>query len=335
MADQSSSNLHFVVVGQPSDAQSAGYRRTVRSHVTKTQHRRAREATTTKLPYEFVEGSDGRRRKKRSAKGNTESNTSSSSTTPSASTDREENAVEELSSQHAVRQELTRRTTAASLQTSGASGMFSTGAMSLRTIALDDADNDVGMVLSSLRCNVTTVWTLYERHMISQTETWLAQNPEMRDTDHAACLLSFLWQDSTLLNVAMLSGTRKLLDTRGHALHPSELYHLTHLRGRIIQRINTAMTDPVRRISDQMICVVLFFALYELRYTSAGAYKAHMMGLVHMINMRGGIHEIVHYIASMIIFLDRMCSRMIGGEPYANKMRERTTPDMPRITEAP
>lgn len=156
MTDKNSSSLQFVVVERPSDTKRAGYRRKVRSHVATTQHRRAREASSTKATLHFVQGNDGRRSKRKLDKDRLTGSTSSSSAT--TSTAGEEYQAQEISPQDAARQELPRRTTAAALQTCGAGGMFATGAMYLRTIALDDADNDVGMVLNSLRCNVTTVW---------------------------------------------------------------------------------------------------------------------------------------------------------------------------------
>ncbi|KAF2213766.1 hypothetical protein CERZMDRAFT_105790 [Cercospora zeae-maydis SCOH1-5] len=316
MADKNSANLQFVTVEQPSDIKKAGYRRKVRSHVAKTQHRRAREANSTTTAFRFVQGTDGRKTKHRLGK--------------PKRIEVEEYDTEQLSPQDAARQEICRRAAVDALHTNGPGALFASGAMYLRTMALDDADNDVGMVLNSIRCDVSTVWTLYEHYTTSQTQAFLGDNPEMRDRDHAACLLSFLWQDSTLLNVAMLSGTRKLLDSRGHALHTSEAYQLSQLRGRIIRRLNVAMADPVRRISDEVITAVLFFALYELRYTSTDAYNAHMTGLVLLINLRGGIAELrrsVSYIANMVVWCDQMGSRISGREPHAKKMLDCSTSD--------
>ncbi|KAM3414165.1 hypothetical protein BST61_g10823 [Cercospora zeina] len=322
MADTHSSNFEFVVAQQPSDTKKVGYRRKVRSHVTKTQHRRAREANSTKATFRFVQGTDGRKAKQKLGK--------------SKRIEVEECVIEQLSPRDAARQDMCRRAAADALHTNGTGALFASGAMYLRTMALDDADNDVGIVLNSIRCDVSNVWTFYEHYTTSQTQAFLGDNPEMRDQDHAACLLSFLWQDSTLLNVAMLSGTRRLLDARGHALHTSEAYHLSQLRGRIIQRLNVAMDDPVRRISDQMITAVLFFALYELRYTSADAYSAHMSGLMRLINLRGGIAELrrsVSYIANMVVWCDRMGNRISGREPHAKKMLDRSTSDTSRVAE--
>lgn len=150
MTDKNSSDLQFVVVEQPSDTKHAGYRRKVRSHVTKTQHRRAREASSAKASFRFVQGNDGRKSKEKLNKGKRK--------------EVEDHETEKLSPQDAARQELTRRAVAETVHTSGPGALFSTGAMYLRTIALDDADNDVGMVLSSLHCNVTAVWVRFTQY---------------------------------------------------------------------------------------------------------------------------------------------------------------------------
>lgn len=93
MTDNNSAKLQFVVVERPSDTKHAGYRRKVRSHVTKTQHRRAREASSAKAAFHFVQGNDGRRSKQKQDKDKRK--------------EVEDHETEELSPQDAARQELT------------------------------------------------------------------------------------------------------------------------------------------------------------------------------------------------------------------------------------
>ena len=141
----------------PSDSKSAKNRRQIRSHVTKTQHRRAREKHGNKPFVRAFVGADhdGRNKVKwqhevarKEGTVHEEAAAKSSSSGPvRGNAALEESAVDvEYEDEGAV-----------ALPVSPLIKSFSRGNMSFRTFALDDPENDIGVALSHLNYDVASI----------------------------------------------------------------------------------------------------------------------------------------------------------------------------------
>lgn len=143
-------DLEFVVF-DPSDSKSAKNRRQIRSHVTKTQHRRAREKHGNKSFVRAFVGADHDGRNK--VKWQHEVTRGNAAL--------EESAVDvEYQDEEAV-----------ALPVSPLIKSFSRGNMSFRTFALDDPENDIGVALSHLNYDVASILVRSSAILISPVFT--------------------------------------------------------------------------------------------------------------------------------------------------------------------
>ena len=144
---------------------------------------------------------------------------------------------------------------------------------------------------------------------------------------------AFLWRDAILLKIAILLMTRYLLGAqRRRPLYSNELYHVLRMRGLLINNITSSLSDPVRGVSDQLLVAVCLFAAHEFHYVSFEAYNTHMLGLVQMINVRGGMRAIGRsdpYMEKFIVWHDTNMATAAGVEPYHLKVKERTAVPRP------
>ncbi|USW56403.1 hypothetical protein Slin15195_G097220 [Septoria linicola] len=196
--------------------------------------------------------------------------------------------------------------------------------MSTRTFALDDSDNDVGVALNHLGYSFSTILACYDRIVAVQCRDFESHYTEVPRGSSVKQFLSFLWQDAVLLNIATLITTQYLLSMRGRPLHSGEMWHVLHLRGVLLHNINSALSDPIRGVSDQILVAVILFAAHELAYSSVEAYHVHMVGFVQMIDIRGGLAALGRYdpwIEKLIVWHDMNCTKIAGCQPYHLKAK--------------
>lgn len=211
---------------------------------------------------------------------------------------------------------------------------FSRGTMAFQTFALDDPHNVVGRTLNHLQLDVASVWAFYSYVARVQSHNYEQHFPQDGVSRETICtiFLHFVFSDPVVLNLAILLKTRILLQIRGSETHPKHLEHALRFRGYMIRRFNAELSDPVRRISDQMLVAVLMFAVHELHFVSAEAYHVHMNGLVQMINLRGGMAEIGRtdpYLERFLIWHDANASHEAGCEPFCRRVEEPSVLELP------
>lgn len=59
-----------------------------------------------------------------------------------------------------------------------------------------------------------------------------------------------------------------------------------------MRTINEALDDPVRATSDHLIIAVLLLATCEALHGMQESYPVHMLGLMNMVNCRGGLRAL-------------------------------------------
>ena len=99
----------------------------------------------------------------------------------------------------------------------------------------------------------------------------------------------------------------------------SDLVGVVNLENYVVGRVNSALPDGVRAISSQMLATVALCAAYELKHGDPGRFSVHMQGLVHMINLRGGLSAVGSvdpYIRQWLLWLDVNISKLAGTRPY-------------------
>lgn len=141
------------------------------------------------------------------------------------------------------------------------------------------------------------------------------------NTDHATTFDSFLdvvLRDPIPLTTALLITVRHLMLMRGKS-NPRDLYHEHLMRGYLVNRVNAALNDPVRSVSDPIIAAVGLLAIYEVKYGNLKEYHVHMAGLVQMVKLRGGIEEITRqnqFIGGFLIWQDKNSSAIANCQTY-------------------
>lgn len=69
----------------------------------------------------------------------------------------------------------------------------------------------------------------------------------------------------------------------------SNTINVLDLRGFAIRAINSALEDPARATSDQILTAVAQMAAYEAVYGDRSIFHTHMTGLLRMVSLRGGL----------------------------------------------
>lgn len=122
-----------------------------------------------------------------------------------------------------------------------------------------------------------------------------------------------------LLTVALLITIRYRLECLGYRNHAKDFMQVLQLEEFLIRRINAALKQPGRAISDPMLVAVALCAAYEVKNGNPQAYHIHMKGLMQMIDMRGGLAAVGRddpYLERMLIWHDVNTSQIVGHEGY-------------------
>jgi hypothetical protein len=320
----------FVNYTSPHDARETNNRIRVRSHVTRWQHKHSRVyseqpkavdqdrgvGTGTNdrkglIPdepnlYKPVNGAD-------SAKGSTGHGDASSTKDHCFRQDTDEVDTETaLFTPEACR-----------LAGGGALESFSRGAMSFRTIALQDSQNIIGMGLKDMQLELSSVMGLYKNICETQAVDFARQYNIGGDQASWGRFYAFVYTDPILLSTAVLLGVRNQLDVLGKCIDGQTFASVLQIERFLMRSINDALGDPVRGVSDQMLIAVALCAAYEIKHGTGACYHIHMQGLVQMIHVRGGLLAIGSpdpYIVRLLTWIDTNTSKIAGCKPYLQGM---------------
>ena len=99
-----------------------------------------------------------------------------------------------------------------------------------------------------------------------------------------------------------------------------ETADLLRLQGFVIDVIQSALEDPQRRVSDQLLLAVMIMALHEAIHGSPRVYYVHMEGFLRMLKMRGGLTTmgLDGLLESVVVWWDKASSGLVGCGPYCD-----------------
>jgi hypothetical protein len=82
--------------------------------------------------------------------------------------------------------------------------------------------------------------------------------------------------------------------------------NLLQLKSKAIASINDALRVPARSTSDQLIGAVGKMASYEAMFGDQETFEMHMMGLMKMVQLRGGLAELglQGMLARILVWID-------------------------------
>lgn len=129
----------------------------------------------------------------------------------------------------------------------------------------------------------------------------------------------FIFTDPVLLTVALLITIRYRLEFLGYRNRAKDFMQVLQLEDFLIKRVNAALKQPDRAVSDPMLVTVALCAAYEVKNGNPDAYHIHMKGLMRMIDLRGGLPALGEsdpYLERMLIWHDVNTSKIIGHEGY-------------------
>lgn len=145
---------------------------------------------------------------------------------------------------------------------------------------------------------------------------------------------SFVFRDPALLTVAVLLTIRHRLESLnndGSIVH-HHMQQLLQLETFLIQKVNSALDDSNRALSDPMLVVVALCASYALKCGNPEAYHIHMGGLVRMIRRRGGLDVIGRQdrdLERWLMWQDVNTATMLGQRGYLAHMQNSTGESRP------
>lgn len=209
------------------------------------------------------------------------------------------------------------------LASSGLVKSFSQGAMSFRTIALQDSQNIIGVSLKEMQLELSSVMGLYKNICELQAVDFARQYDVGGDIASWGRFYTFVYTDPILLSTAVLLGVRNQLDILGQCIDGQTFASVMHIERFLMRSINDALGDPVRGISDQMLIAVALCAAYEIKHGTGACYHIHMQGLVQMIQLRGGLIAIGSpdpYIVRLLIWIDINTSKLANCRQYLQDM---------------
>lgn len=100
--------------------------------------------------------------------------------------------------------------------------------------------------------------------------------------------------------------------------------NLLILKSRAISSINKALNTTGSPMSDQLIGAVAKMASYEAMFGDLPTFEVHMIGLVKMIQLRGGLSSLGlgGLLARICIWIDRNSALLHDSPLYFNSVKE-------------
>ena len=101
----------------------------------------------------------------------------------------------------------------------------------------------------------------------------------------------------------------------------SNTIDVLQLRGMAIREINSALEDPQRATSDQLIAAVAKMASYEALFGDRQIFNTHMTGLLRMGSLRGGLPALGlgGLLERILLWIDSNAAHITGSHLYFDK----------------
>lgn len=124
--------------------------------------------------------------------------------------------------------------------------------------------------------------------------------------------------DLASLHAVMLFGASHYGRSRNSKSHTIDLLQL---RGMAIREINVALEDGVRATSDQVIAAVGKLAAYEAIFGDANIFHTHMIGLLRIVSLRGGLPALGldGLLERMLLWIDSNAAQYMRTHIYFDK----------------
>ena len=325
--------FRFVNYTNPKDARESKVRTQVRSQASRWQHSQSRTrlhdaalaldhdkdagpGDTVELPFHTSGSSDS-------------VDVADASTTPDLAEPREASCAKDEYFRRNTNETDTETTLltpeACRIASRGMVKSFSQGAMSFRTIALQDSSNIIGMSLKDMQLELSSVMGLYKNICEMQAVDFARQYDIGGDQASWGRFYAFVHTDPILLSTAVLLGVRNQLDVLGKCIDGQIFAGVLQVERFLMRSISDALGHPIRGISDQMLIAVALCAAYEIKHGTGACYHIHMRGLVQMIHLRGGLLAIGSsdpYIVRLLTWMDTNTSKIAGCRPYLQGMAD-------------
>lgn len=129
--------------------------------------------------------------------------------------------------------------------------------------------------------------------MLIQTPEWERQYAPLTKPGIAyKHLIPGLFKDPALIASCMLLSLSQLIASRKQPIEPRIIHGILQLRGHVMRSINEALEDKTRGACDHVIVATLLLATCEALHGLRESYPIHMIGLMDMVNHRGGLREL-------------------------------------------
>ena len=124
--------------------------------------------------------------------------------------------------------------------------------------------------------------------------------------------------DAASLHAVMLLAASHFSKVRGPRSHTIDLLQL---RGMAIREINSALEDPRRATSDQLIAAVANMASYEALFGDREIFNTHMTGLMRLVTLRGGLPQLGlnRLLEHVLLWIDSNASYYVNKHVYFDK----------------
>jgi hypothetical protein len=324
----------FVNIERPGDATNERVRRQVRSHVSRLQHRQNRERQFHQAAHlkgvaaarldagassSLDSSEDGRSTVVAPADvRNTITSWTRHSSTESDSTSEETAERQQISPPASGF--ATAQPSLLALPSSVLEKSFSRGSLAFRTISLNDPDNIIGRNVAELKLDLSSIMSFYRMIAIIQAQDFDQQyGVILPGVTSWKRFYAFVFTDPVVLTTAILLTSRHQFEVLGREASGEDGVRIANMERFLLQRINEALRDPVRGISDQMLVAVALYAAYEIKHGNGSRYHIHMSGLVQMINLRGGLREISQqdpYVERLLLWQDANTSKLANIPGY-------------------
>ena len=139
----------------------------------------------------------------------------------------------------------------------------------------------------------------------------------------------FVLTDPAPLHAMMLMAASHYGNVRGTRSHAIDVLQL---RGMAISEINTALEDPARATSDQLIAAVAKMASYEALFGDRNIFNTHMTGLLRMVSLRGGLPALGldGLLERILLWVDANAAHITGSHIYFDRAAFPSTVRHPR-----
>jgi hypothetical protein len=330
------SDFKFVNIERPADAANERVRRQVRSHVSRLQHRQNRERLSHQASrsrdIEFAKeasgasnsidsSEDGQLTVVAPAKVRNKTPSWIRHSTESDSTPDESTEIRHISPPPI---QLDASPSVLTSPTSALEKAFSRGSLAFRTISLNDPDNIIGRNVAELRLDLSSIMSFYRMISMIQAQDFDQQyGAVIPGVTSWKRFYAFVFTDPVMLTTAILLTARHQFEVLGRDSSGEDGVRIANMERFLLQRINEALQDPIRGISDQMLIAVALYAAYEIKHGNCARYHIHMSGLVQMINLRGGLREIGQqdpYVERMLLWQDANTATLAGIQGYLHDL---------------